>query len=490
LAHHWELSDSPDRSIEYLVLAGEKSNRSQAAKTAGDFFTRALDQIERSEKAPDPKLMIRIRSGRALPFHAMGKIEESFGDYQEAIRLARETGDQQTVLECLTRIPSVMYNTKLKDEVPYFCEQGLELARTLEDKGAEAYIMTYYAFYRHFWQGSNEYETVYHALSLAEQSGQPAALFNVQVFLALMERWRGNAPRSLELSEGMVEMLRSLVNMHLAGFGSFVRGMALTDVGRYNEAIRFLGQWIDILDQNSIYFNLGRCYCTLGWTYSELYDLEKAFRLNNQAVENAIALRRSPAMLYSALEMQAMAEVNLMENKFEMGKVVEAWEHMTRFEKEGVHPDYDFARDRWFTRMKDLKGTILLNRGDLDGAEELARQCLDVATKRQYKKYLGKAERLLGEALTKRGAYDLAEAKLRASLAKLEEVGNPKQLWITHTSLARLYEKMKRPDLEREHWKAAAVIVESTAGGLQEEGLRNTFLKGAPVQEILKHSTR
>jgi tetratricopeptide (TPR) repeat protein len=292
----------------------------------------------------------------------------------------------------------------------------------------------------------------------------------------------------LELSEGIVEMLRSVVNMHLAGFGSFVRGMALTDVGRYSEAIRFLSQWIDILDQNSIYINLGRCYGTLGWTYSELYDLEKAFRLNNQAVENAIALRRSPANLYVALEMQAMAEVNLMENKFEMGKVVEAWEHMTRFEKESVHSDYDFLRDRWSTRMKDLKGTILLSRGDLDGADELARQCLDVATKRRYKKYVGKAERLFGQILTERGAYDLAEAKLRASLAKLEEVGNPKQLWITHTALARLYEKTKRPDLKRGHWKAAAVIVESTAGGLQEEGLRNTFLKGALVQEILEHS--
>jgi hypothetical protein len=101
---------------------------------------------------------------------------------------------------------------------------------------------------------------------------------------------------------------------------------------------------------------------------------------------------------------------------------------------------------------------------------------------------VGKAERLFGQVLTKRGAYDLAEAKLGAALAKLEEVGNPKQLWITHAALAKFYEKMKRIDLRREQWQRAAVIVQSTADGLQEDGLRNTFLNAAPVKEILQHS--
>lgn len=79
LAHHWELSDSPDRAIEYLVLAGEKSNNNQAANSAVDFFTRALEQIDRSGKAPDPQLMIRIRTGRARPVHAMRKYRAKLG---------------------------------------------------------------------------------------------------------------------------------------------------------------------------------------------------------------------------------------------------------------------------------------------------------------------------------------------------------------------------------------------------------------------------
>jgi tetratricopeptide (TPR) repeat protein len=205
-------------------------------------------------------------------------------------------------------------------------------------------------------------------------------------------------------------------------------------------------------------------------------------------LENVIALKKNPTMIYIVSEIRAMTEVNLMENKFEMGKADETWEDLLCFEKEIASPDYDFSRDRWDARMKDLKGIMLLKRGDLDGAEETVRQGLEVATKRQYKKYIGRAERLSGQIMTERGAYDLAEAKLREALSKLEEVGNPKQLWITHTALARLYEKMNRPDLKREQWQTAASVVNSTADNLDDEELRTTFINAKPVQEILENA--
>jgi hypothetical protein len=195
LAHHWELSDSPDRSIEYLLLAGEKSNPTQAASTAVDFFTRALAQIEKSYKDPDPKLIMRIRSGRANPLRAMGKTEESFEDYQETIRLAREEGDQKTVLGCLIQVPEVIYNTTLKDEVPNFCEEGLDLARVLEDKGSEACIMAFYPYWRYLWQRSEEHETLKEALSLAKESGKRQAIFLANQLLSVLERWNGNPQR-------------------------------------------------------------------------------------------------------------------------------------------------------------------------------------------------------------------------------------------------------------------------------------------------------
>jgi tetratricopeptide (TPR) repeat protein len=188
--------------------------------------------------------------------------------------------------------------------------------------------------------------------------------------------------------------------------------------------------------------------------------------------------------------MRAMTEVNLLENKFEMGKTDEAWEDLVFLEKEIESPDFDFMRDRWSVRMKDLKGVILLKRGDLDSADGVVREGLKIATKRKYKKYIARAERLSGQILSEKGAYDRSEEKIKEALTKLEEVGNPKQLWLTHTALAKLYGKMNRSDLELKQWQAAASIIESTANDLEDNELQKTFVNASPVQEILVNANR
>jgi predicted ATPase len=81
LAHHWELSDNPDRAIEYLVLAGEKSNRSMAASSAVDLFGSASNLIKKSDKDQNPAMIMRIRIGLAKSLHAVGEIERSLESY-------------------------------------------------------------------------------------------------------------------------------------------------------------------------------------------------------------------------------------------------------------------------------------------------------------------------------------------------------------------------------------------------------------------------
>lgn len=490
LAHHWELSHDPHRSIEYLVLSGEKSNRIQAASSAVDFFTRALNQTKISEKPVRPELLMRIRSGRANPLSSMGKIEESVEDFQEAMRIGRELGEQKKVLNCLAQLPFLLYNTALKDEVPGLCDEGLSLARTLQDKSAEARIAASYAYWRYLWKHTPEYETFLEALKLAKESADPSAIFFISLMLSLQERWRGNPRQSLRYSEGMVERLQSASMIHLASAVSITRGWALTDLGEYNEAIAFQKKWINILERNSIYLILGRVYNGLGWTYSEVYELEQAAFFNNRAIQIAVALQKMPALIYTTAEILAMSEVNLMENKFEMGMIDEAWDRIMQFEKISADPAYDLNRERWQTRMNELKGNILLHRGDTDGAEELGKKCLYRVSKRGFKKYIGRAERLLGRVLLQKKAYEQAEAKFKSALATLEKVENPKQRWITHADLARLYERKQRPDLKRQQWQAAARLVEFTGDSLKENKIRRTFLGAMPTREIVKQASR
>jgi class 3 adenylate cyclase/tetratricopeptide (TPR) repeat protein len=485
LAHHWELSNDSQRAVEYLMLAGDKSNRNQAGAAAVDFFSRALDLIESSDGTADPEILIHIRAGRADPLHMMGKIEESLADYKEAIRLAREEGNNQLALDCLTRLPNLIYNTTLKDEIPDICNEGIELAKTMKDKGAEASILAMYSYYNYLWGMSNEFDGMYTAFEMAKKLNNPGAIIHTQVLLTVVERWVGRSKNSVERTEGFIEMLHSQFNIFLASQIPFGRGMAFTEIGKYKEAVNLFNQWVDIAEQNSLFMTLSRYLNCLAWVYSEIYEFDKAFDLNKRALENAVYLKKSPALVYSASEMRSNAEVNLMENKFETGDVDGAWMHIEQYEEKSTHPDYILLRDRWLSRMNLLKGKILCDRGEIESAEQIAQNCLEAAIQYKWLKYVGRAERLFGEVLIRKKAYDQAEDRLKSALERFKEVGNPKQLWITYTTLARLYETINRSDLEREQWQKAKKTIMETAEGLQGNKLKETFISASPVKQIL-----
>jgi hypothetical protein len=64
-------------------------------------------------------------------------------------------------------------------------------------------------------------------------------------------------------------------------------------------------------------------------------------------------------------------------------------------------------------------------------------------------------------------------------------VGNPRQLWQAHGSLAAAYEKMGRGSEAREEWGKAAGVIRKVDSGLVDRQLREGFLNARQVRKIL-----
>ena len=64
-------------------------------------------------------------------------------------------------------------------------------------------------------------------------------------------------------------------------------------------------------------------------------------------------------------------------------------------------------------------------------------------------------------------------------------MGNPRQLWESHASLASVLGKLRRNSEAREQWGMAEEIIQSTANGLSDSELREGLLKAEPIREIL-----
>ena len=130
-------------------------------------------------------------------------------------------------------------------------------------------------------------------------------------------------------------------------------------------------------------------------------------------------------------------------------------------------------------------GPDSLGRNNLDEAEELILSSLAKVRERGTKKREGCFLRLFGELQISRGAMDAALKSMNQGIDVLKEVGNVRQLWQAHASLARAFEKLGRPDNSHEHWGAAAQIIENTGNGLADLQLRDDFLNARPINDVL-----
>ena len=174
-----------------------------------------------------------------------------------------------------------------------------------------------------------------------------------------------------------------------------------------------------------------------------------------------------------------------MENLFDQGKTEEVWDRIKSFEEESKSPDYNRSRDRWEARLDFLASLILLQREKVDEAEARIIKNLEISRREHTKKIEGRFLRLLGEVQMKRNEFDNAISSISEAILILKEVGNPRQLWEAHASLASAYEKLRRESEAREQWGAAAEVIRKTASGLSDRELREGFLSAKPIRDIL-----
>ena len=499
LAHHYERSGDAAKAVEYLILAGEKSNVNSAARAAWEFFRKALE-ISESEKIPlDSETKVRMHQGLGLASQDIGDIDTALAEYKAGVETSRRNGLIAQEMSSLAGLAWAMWwapVSTMKGDVFRFFEEGVARAREVGNKATEIQILSikgmYISLLGRRYEGSGAYkgnQIMVEAERMALELGNPEAILRSRGLRSISERWLGRPRKTVEMTEGGIEFLRSLFNLNQLSGLMFIRGLALAETGRIQESMELLKGGIDICEKLGGDLMLGRLYNSMGYCYQEIHAPEKAWNFNvrSEKVSHEL-MKQYPMGREMAAEVVAQAKVNLMENLFDQGKLEEAWHRLKSFEEESKSGDYDRARDQRGSRMNYLAAQILVGRKELGPAEALIRESLNTAREDHAKKREGGFLRLLGEVQFSHDEIDHAVDSLKEAILILEEVGNPRQLWQAHASLASGLAENKRVSEAREHWKAASEVIKSTADGLSDRDLRAGFLEAKPIREILSKS--
>jgi class 3 adenylate cyclase/tetratricopeptide (TPR) repeat protein len=488
LAHHYGKSENNERAVEYLMLAGEKSNQNKAPQAACDFFRQALKIIDSAHISLDPEKDRRIYQGLASANVDIGDINAALEMYRKAIDICQKHGMTVHEMENLMGFTAAKWFTPMnRAEAIRSCEEGITRAKEIGDKGVESNILSYKGFYfcslGHWYEG---YNMMVEAEAMALQTGSQRAVVSTRVLRACAERWLGNPHKSIKLTEGMIDAMSKIFYLTPLSALIFIRGLSLAEIGRIDEAVAALKHGVDLCEKHGVALHVGRLYNTLGYCYSEIHHPEEAWKWNLRGEATARKLMEQYLMgRQMAAEVVAQANVNLMENLFDQGNTEEAWDRIISFEEESKTPDYFRARDRWEARLDFLASIILLQRGNVDRAWTRIEKNLEMSRREHTKKIEGRFLRLLGEVQMKRNKSDNAIRSLSESILLLKEVGNPRQLWEAHASRASVYDKLRRGSEAKEEWGAAADVIRKTAGGLSDQNLREGFLNAKPVRDIL-----
>jgi tetratricopeptide (TPR) repeat protein len=496
LAHHYDRSGNAEKAVKFLILAAEKSNRNNAARAACEFYSSAFEAAEGAGIVLDPETEVRSHQGLASASQDVGDIDTALAEYKKNIEMTRRHGLINYEMASLSGLAWTLWWTPIaamKGEAIRFYEDAIARAREVGNKAVESSILSAKGLYIFLlgrrYQGLERYkgnQIVIDAERLALETGdQPAILFSRSVH-ALSERWLGRPKKSIELTDGLGEALRSVFNLkQLLGI-IFIRGIALAEIGRIEDGIKLLKDGIDICEKFGTAFWLGRFFNALGYCYQEIHHPRRASSLNERSEEVARKLMEQyPMGRETAGEGAAQAKVNLMENLLDQGRPDEAWLMMQSFREESKRSDYDRNRDQRESRMNYLAAQILLHRNGLGGAESLIRKNLERVREQQARKREGGFLRLLGEVQFRRGEMDNAINSLNEAILILKEVGNPRQLWQAHASLASVFGGLGRMSEAKDQWAAGAELIQNTANGLSDNELRVGFLNAEPVRQIL-----
>jgi len=435
----------------------------------------------------DTETEVRLYHGWGAANLGIGAIKESVKGFRKAVDLSQRLGMIDYERSSLTSLAQTMYLWPDRVEADRILEEGITRARQIEDNALESQILSWISISEACYGSPYKaYEIVVNAGRLAMKAKDPIAINMAQVLRIWPERWLGHPAKAIELSEGVVESLGQMFDFNFLSNVVYFRGIALAEVGRIEDSIALLNHGITISKDFGPFYRHASFLNCLAYCYKELHQHEKAWHYNLRSEEMACELVETyPKGRRQYAEIAAQARVNLMENLFDEGKIDEAWDRMESLKEESRSDDYDMVRYVWESRMNYLAAQILLQRNEIGQAEVLIGENLERARTQGTKKREGGFLRLLGEVQIRRNESENAIENFNEATVILNEVGNPRQLWQAHVSLASAHDKLGRVSEARNQWGVAAEVIRNTANGLSDSELREGFLRAEPIREIL-----
>jgi tetratricopeptide (TPR) repeat protein len=351
---------------------------------------------------------------------------QALAKFQQGLVLAKQSGNQPAVADCLGNIGLVYDSLDQYDRALQYHQQALAIHRELKDRRGEGNDLNNQGVvYRHLSQYDQALEHHQQALAIfreiKDRPGEAQALSQ----LGLISWFLGQYDRAVEYNQQALTIFREIKDRRGEGHTLGNLGVEYYRLGRSQQAIEYHQQALAIARKIKDRRNQTNELINLGEVYHDLGQYEQALESYRQGLELARKLKSRRG------QGQALTDLGL--THYELGQYKQALEcHQQSL---AIHRE---------TKNKIDQGVSLVS---------------------------------LGLVFDNLGQADQARKALQEALKLCQEVGNPENLWRAHRALGKVEAKQGSYDQAISHYRQALDTIEGLRAGLGSKESKSTYMK-------------
>jgi class 3 adenylate cyclase/tetratricopeptide (TPR) repeat protein len=454
LAHHWREAGDAGRAISYFLEAADRARDALLVDDTYEYYERAIELAETENE----RRHIRLRRGLAL-----AELEDyARADRELAELLPDLEGDEE--IEALIARGRSTFWTEQTAETLALAARAVAL---VESRGPDDLRGPAIAILAASSAMRGEEGDLDRAIELGERAIEtwvPGArsleLAEHYHMHADAVYWSGDYGRMFELAE--LSRQTGAVDPHggesvLRGAG--LRGLALSGMGRYEEAIQATDRAIALAREMGRSTNVVMNYSTA--PLREVFASEEARRRSDEVAS---------ALGPSSFNMPWInARVDLISAHMLIGELGEAEQMWPSAWDDALA---SVAWERWLVggRLAVLLAELELEGGRLDEAVTWARRAIETAVSTRRRKYEVISRITLGRVLVAHGEHDAALGELHPAVDGADALGSPLFRWQSRGALGEAQKGSSDERAEAESTlKEAVVIVHEVADSLSPE---------------------
>ena len=279
LAYHYDHSENESKKREYLIKAGEASQKNYANDTAISYYKRALPMLSGSEQ-----VVIQRKLGQVLEL--VGRWEEAETIYEEAIEQSELLEDRRAQVDCMIVMGEFQRKRGHYTEATEWLVRALSIYQDLEDDAgigqALHYQGTVAASQGDYIRAQNLYAQ---SLAIRERLFDQPQIASLLSNMGIVARFQGNSQQARELHDQALQIRRELGDRWAIGVSLNNLGNIAIDQGDFEEACRLQEEGLAIRRQVGDRWAIANALNNLGNLAREQGEFQTALSRYHESME-------------------------------------------------------------------------------------------------------------------------------------------------------------------------------------------------------------